>query len=285
MSATEKNWDWEIKKNGNPWPWNSAQLISYRHLLANLVKREFLLNYRQTILGPLWILFQPLLTLMVYVLVFGKIIGVPTEVDLPPVLFYLSGIVLWNFFNDSFLGTVNTFRDNIHVFSKVYFPRIIMPISTTVTHVLRLLIQLMLLIAMITYYVLFRNFNLSFQPWMIAFPFAILFVGMISLGLGLIFSVLTAKYRDIANFVNVGIRLLMFVTPVIYPMSAVHKNFRWLVNLNPLTSFFEIFRKSLLGAGSISVDQIVYGVIFAFLILILGLYLFNRLGNQLIDVV
>jgi lipopolysaccharide transport system permease protein len=259
--------------------------MSYRHLLASLVKREFLLNYQQTVLGPLWILLQPILTLIIYVMVFGKFIGIPIGDNLPPVLFYFSGIVLWNFFNDSFSGTSNTFRDNIHIFSKVYFPRIIMPLSQIGTHLFRMFIQLVLLALMIVYYSMFTTFQFEFTWLTLMIPVAIFFVGLISFSMGLMFSVLTAKYRDLGNLVFVGIRLLMFVTPVIYPLATVKESLRWIVNINPLTPLFELFKLGLLGEGTVSMYQFIYSVIFAAAAFWVAIILFQRQGSKLIDYV
>ena len=228
---------------------------------------------------------QPLLTLVTYVLVFGKLIGIPIGGHLPPVLFYFSGIVLWNFFNDSFGGTSNTFRDNIHIFSKVYFPRIIMPLSQISTHFFRLIIQLLLLGLLIIYYVMFEGFTIKLSPLILGIPLAVLLTALLSLSMGLIFSVLTAKYRDIANLVFIGIRLLMFVTPVFYSLSTVNAKLQWVINLNPLTPLFELFRLGLFGEGTVGISQFLYSVIFIFLSLSAALYLFNKQGSKLIDVV
>ncbi len=284
MLTQESNWDWEISSKPK-WNWNLRPFFAYRHLLGNLVRREFLLNYQQTVLGPVWILFQPLLTLVIYVLVFGKLLSISTGSNLPPVLFYFSGIILWNFFNDSFAGTSNVFRDNIHIFAKVYFPRIIMPLSLITTQFFRLLIQLLLLILLTVYYILFKGFRIEMSTSMLLVPVAILFTGAISFSMGLIFSVLTAKYRDMANLVFVAIRLLMFVTPVFYSLSSVHEKMRWVINLNPLTSQFELFRIGLFGAGITSPPHFLYSVLFTILSLSAALYLFNKQGSKLIDVV
>lgn len=284
MSAQESKWDWELSSKPQ-WNWNASRLISYRHLLGSLIRREFLLNYQQTVLGPVWILLQPLLTLVVYVLVFGKLIGIPIGSNLPPVLFYFSGIVLWNFFNDSFGGTSNTFRDNMHIFSKVYFPRIIMPLSQVSTHFFRLVIQLLLLGLLIIYYAMFEGFTIKLSALLLGIPLAILLTGLLSLSMGLIFSVLTARYRDIANLVFIGIRLLMFVTPVFYSLSTVNAKLRWVININPLTPLFELFRLGLFGEGTVSIAQFLYSAVFIFLSLSAALYLFNKQGSKLIDVV
>lgn len=264
---------------------NLKELLSYRHLLFRLIRKEFLINYQQTLLGPLWILFQPLLTLVTYVFVFNKIIGVSIGGKLPPVLFYFSGIIIWNFFNESFSATSRTFRDNIHVFSKVYFPRLIVPFAAIATQFLRFLIQLALFIIILLYFMLFKGFNITFNSYLVAFPFVIFIVGMISLSMGLVFSIVTAKYRDLSNFVDIFLRVLLFITPVIYPISIVKENIRWIVQLNPLTPLFELFRLGLLGEGTFLPYQLLYSIIFTIVSLITAVILFVKQGNKLIDVI
>lgn len=284
MLHINKKWEWQIDNRTSFWSHSIRELWTYKHLLAGLVRRNFILNYQQTVLGPLWIMFQPIVTLVTYVLVFNKIVGITTG-SLPPVVFYASGIILWNFFSDSFTGTANTFRDNAQVFSKVYFPRIIMPISVISTHFLRFLMQLFMFLIIIGYYSVFEGLSLQTNLWILAFPLAILLIGAFGLGIGLLFSVVTAKYRDINNLVALGVRLLMFVTPVIYPMSAVPENTRWMLSLNPLTPYFELFRLSLLGEGYVTPYQILYSIVFTLLLLLGAVLLFNKQGDKLIDVV
>jgi len=284
MSTTKKDWSWEISATSSDWSWNAKDLWQYRHLLFSLIRRNFLLNSQQTILGPFWTLLQPLLTLFIYVLVFGKMVGISTG-SLPPVLFYFSGIVLWNFFNDSFLENSNSFRDNLYLFSKVYFPRIIMPFSIASTHFLRMLIQLFFLFVLIFFYTATKGFDIPFSLWTFAFPLSILMVGSLGFGMGLICSVFTAKYRDLSHIVVIGIRLLMFVTPVIYPLASIKNHFQWIVKLNPLTPFFELFRFSMLGEGSVDLTQLLISGLFIVIVTITGLLLFNRSGNKLIDTV
>jgi len=284
MLINNEDWDWRFGTKTSYWNSGIKELWSYRHLLMSLVRRDFILNYKQTILGPVWILIQPIITLVTYVLIFGKLVGISTG-SVPPVLFYFSGIVLWNFFSDSFGGTSNTFRENSHIFSKVYFPRIIMPIAVTSTHFLRFLIQLILLLLLIAYYWLFRGLILSFNLLFFSFPLVIIFVGGIGLSMGLIFSVLTAKYRDMMNLVGLGIRLMMFATPVIYPLVSVPEKARWVVQINPLTPLFELFRLGLLGEGVVSVSSLVYAIVFMLVTLVGALLLFNKQGDKLIDLV
>ncbi len=285
MSAEEKKMEWVIESKSSYFNTDIKELYAYRHLLARLVRKEFLINYQQTLLGPLWMLFQPLLTMITYVFVFNKIIGVSIGGKLPPVLFYFCGIVLWNFFNESFTGTSKTFRDNIHLFSKVYFPRLIVPFASITTQFFRFLIQLSMLILILLYFIIFKDFQIRFTFYLLALPFVIVVLGLISLSIGLIFSVITAKYRDLANFVDILIRVLLFITPVIYPLSAVKENIRWIVALNPLTSLFELFRLGLLGEGTVAPLQLLYSFIFMLISLAAAILLFNKQGSKLIDVI
>ncbi len=285
MATAEKKLDWKIDSKNSYFSLNIKELFSYRHLLSRLVRKEFLINYQQTLLGPLWILFQPLLTLVTYVFVFNKIIGVSIGGRLPPVLFYFSGIVVWNLFNDSFSATSKIFRENQHIFSKVYFPRLIVPLASISTQFLRFIIQLILLIIVLAYFMIFKGFNVTFNYYLLALPVVIFVIGMISLSMGLIFSVITAKYRDLGNFVDIFIRILMFITPIIYPLSAVRENIRWVVQINPLTPLFELFRLGLLGEGIVSPSLLIYSVAFMIISLLTAILLFNKQGSKLIDVI
>ena len=277
--------EWQIESNTSYFNLNLKELLAYRHLLFRLVRKDFLVNYQQTILGPAWIVFQPLLTVVTYVFVFNKIIGVSVGGKLPPVLFYFAGIVLWNFFNESFSATSRTFRDNIHVFSKVYFPRLIVPLAAITTQAFRFAIQLGLFIIILAYFMIFKGFRITFNIYLAALPLVIMATGMISLCMGLLFSVITAKYRDLGNFVDIFIRVLLFVTPVIYPLSIVKENIRWIVQLNPLTPLFELFRLGLLGEGTVSPIQLLYSIIFMVITLLCAVLLFNKQGSKLIDVI
>ncbi|CAN5691231.1 ABC transporter permease [soil metagenome] len=284
MSQVENKMEWVIESKSSYFGLNVKEIFAYRHLLGRLVRKEFLINYQQTLLGPIWIVFTPLLTMITYVFVFNKIIGVSSG-KLPPVLFYFSGIVLWNFFNDSFGSTAKTFRDNIHIFSKVYFPRLIVPLAAISTQFFRFLIQLTLLILILLFFVFVKGFELHLTWYALTLPLIILTIAMISLSLGLIFSVITAKYRDLGNFVDIFIKVMLFVTPVIYPLASVKENIRWIVQLNPLTSLFELFRLAILGEGTISLYQVLYSVVFMLCALFAAILLFNKQGSKLIDVI
>jgi lipopolysaccharide transport system permease protein len=282
-NATNK-WDWEIKQETSWWGSSLAEFWSYRHLLAGLVRRDFLMGYQQTVLGPLWMLLQPVMTLATYVVVFGKVVGISTG-GIPPVLFYLAGIVLWNLFNDSFVGTSSTFSDNAHIFSKVYFPRLLMPMAKLAGFLLSFGIQFALLLLILVYYWVFTPWSV---PSLLGLPlavFAIVLVSIQSIAWGLLFSVLTGKYRDIRFFVGLGTRLLLFLTPVIYPVQHVAPKWRWVMELNPLTPLFELFRLSLLGQGLVTRGQIFYSTGFTLLLFMGALMTFNKQGDKLMDVV
>ncbi|MFD2573308.1 ABC transporter permease [Spirosoma soli] len=280
LKSTE--WDWEITNKASSWELNVLEIWSYRNLMARLVRRDFLLSYQQTLLGPLWTLLQPIVTVFIYVLVFGKLVGISTG-TVPPFLFYLSGTILWSFFNDVFTGTSSTFTANADLFGKVYFPRLIVPLSIISAQFLRLLIQLGLLAVALLYFWLLKDVPLRINVWLWFFPVILFITAAISLATGLIFSVITAKYRDLANVSSLLVRMFMFVTPIIYPVATVSEKNRWLINCNPLTPVFEAFRYGLLGEGDFTVLQLAYSCMSAVLLLLVGVLLFNRQKETLMD--
>jgi lipopolysaccharide transport system permease protein len=284
MSKEKNEWDWIISSKTSYLGASPSEMWSFRHLLAGLVKRNFLLRYQQTVLGPLWILFPPLFTLVIYIVVFDRFIGVSTG-TMPSVLFYFSGIILWSLFSESLSGTAITYQENAKLFSKVYFPRIIMPLAIISTQFFNFFIQFILLLVLLTYYISFKELDFSVGLDLLWFPIAIFTIALLALGLGLIFSVLTAKYRDLGYVLNLSVRLLMFVTPVLYPIATVPENVQWLVQINPLTPLFEIFRFSLLGEGTFTLFQVGYSVFCAIVIFVISLLFFNKQGDKLIDVV
>ncbi len=282
--TTRQHWDWQIRPRAGWWDTAPKEWWRYRHLLSRLIRREFLLNYQQTILGPAWMFIQPILTLIIYLLVFGKIIGVDTG-NVPPVLFYLSGIILWNFFNDVFLASAFTFLQNVHLFSKVYFPRIIVPLSALLTQALRFLIQFALLAAVMIWFAVRKDAAYGIGLNWLLLPLLILGFGILSFAIGLLVSVLTARYRDLANMVHIGLRLLMFITPVFYPASVIPLKYRWLVDWNPLGPYFEWFRLLLFGQGHVTPVQAAYAIGFTLVALIVSFGLFQRQGDKIMDII
>jgi len=275
-------WEWEITKRT---PWFGAdfkELYSFRDLLFRLVRKEFLMYYQQTLLGPLWMVIQPILTVFTYVLIFDKVIGLETQ-GVPPFLFYLTGITLWSLFSDIFLGTSGTFTQNANIFSKVYFPRIIAPVAILLLHLIRFLIQLLLLSVVLAWY----YFTGRYQPdgnWLLSVPVIIMTAGT-AFGAGLIFSVISARYRDLMNLQQLLVRLLMFLCPIFYSLAMVPGDKKWLVSLNPLSSFFEVFRYAFIGKGTASMNELVYSAVWMVALVAVGILLFNKRGDQLMDVI
>ncbi|MDT0648301.1 ABC transporter permease [Zunongwangia sp. F260] len=277
-----KQWEWEIKPETSWWDIGFVELYSYRDLMVQLARKDFLALYQQTLLGPFWALLQPLLTVVTYVLVFNKIIGVPTD-GVPPLLFNMIGITLWTLFSEVFLQISKTFSQNAEIFSKVYFPRIIVALSTLWLQLLLFGIQLLLLFAIYLLFVFKGQVEFNAGRMLLIFPIIANTAG-IGFGGGLIFSVLTAKYRDLMSLIQLIIRLLMFVCPVFYSLSMVPEGVRWLVNLNPLSSLFEYFRFAFLGVGSLNDLHLLYSAGFMVLIVFLGILLFNKMSDKLMDV-
>lgn len=277
------HWSWEIKAESSWFQWKLNHIWEYRHLLLRLVRRDFLIHHQQTVLGPLWMVFQPFIILIIYVLIFDKAVGLSTD-GLSPTLFYLSGIILWTLFAESFTGTAFTFIQNGSLFAKVYFPRLVIPLSAVVLNYIRFGIQFLLFFVLL----LFIDFSAVLEHplrWVSCLVISTVTVAGIGMGLGLIFSILTAKYRDLVNIIHLIVRLLMFATPVIYPLSAVEPDVRKWINMNPLSSVFELFRYGFLGQGTFSSIHILYSVVAMVILVIIGAMLFNKFGNKLQDVI
>ena len=276
------NWEWEIKPETSWRNISLTELYTYKDLLLQLTRKEFLGSYQQTLLGPFWALLQPLLTVLTYVIVFNKVIGIPTG-GVPPFLFNLIGITLWNLFSEIFLQTSKTFIQNAEIFSKVYFPRIIVALSTLWLQLLLFGIQLLLLVAVYLFYFFTGQVDFNAGQGLLIFPIIAITAG-IGFGGGLIFSVLTAKYRDLLSLIQVLIRLLMFMCPVFYTLSMVPQKFQWLVDINPFSALFEYFRFAFIGVGSANVLQLLYSIGFMGVIVFFGVILFNKMSDKLIDV-
>ena len=271
----EQNWTEEIKSQDSLFSINFRELWHYRDLLLMLLKRDFITFYKQTILGPIWFFVQPILTSLIYVVLFGQVAKLSTD-GLPQLAFYLSGITIWNYFADSLTKTSSVFTTNASIFGKVYFPRLIMPLSIVFSGLLKFGIQFGLFIAVVLYYTFVEN---SIQPnlWVLATPLLIILMAAFALGLGMIFSSLTTKYKDLSFLLTFGIQLYMYATPVVYPVSAMPEKYQWLVKANPLTGIFECFRYGYLGAGSFTPSSL--------LLLSIGIVIFNKVEKSFMDTV
>jgi lipopolysaccharide transport system permease protein len=283
---TENNyqvWTEEIGSKTSLFSLNLTEVWRYRDLLFMFVKRDFVTFYKQTILGPIWFFLQPVLTTITYVIIFGKIAGISTD-GIPKIAFYLSGITIWNYFSEVLTNTSNVFVNNASIFGKVYFPRLIMPLSIVVSGLMKFGIQFMLFIAVEIYYS-FIDVKVHPNMWILATPILILLMAALALGLGMIFSSLTSKYKDLTFLLTFGIQLLMYATPVIYPTSLLSPTLKHFMNFNPLTGIFECFRFGYLGAGNFEPLMLVYSFILIFVILLIGVLIFNKVEKSFMDTV
>ena len=248
-----------------------------------MVRRDFIAAYKQTILGPVWHFLQPLFTTIVFVIVFGKIARIPTD-NIPQPLFYLCGLTLWNYFSACLNGTSNTFIANAGIFGKVYFPRLIIPLSVVISNAIKLGIQFILLMAMMGYYALSGyRFNLGLNILWV--PALILIVALLGLALGILISALTTKYRDMAVLMGFGVQLLMYATPVIYPLSFIPEKYKTIIGLNPLTWLTEAFRNGLLGKGILNVPMLGYSAAVTVALLIVSIMVFSKVEKTFMDTV
>ncbi|MFN5021948.1 MAG: ABC transporter permease [bacterium] len=285
--STPTEWDLEIKPQANLLDINLREVWRYRDLLWMFVKRDVTAQYKQTILGPLWHFIQPLFTTVVFMVVFTNIAKISTD-GVPPVLFYMSGITIWNYFSSCLNATSNTFVANAGIFGKVYFPRLVIPLSTVMSNIVKFGIQfLLLLAAMLWYKFSSTSLNLS-QPLstFILIPTIILIMAGLGLGLGIIISSMTTKYRDLTVLIGFAVQLLMYATPVVYPLSTItSEKLRFWITLNPLTPLVEAFRYSILGVGSFDTASFVYSIGFMVVTLFIGLLIFSKVEKTFMDTV
>lgn len=260
-----------------------GELWRYRDLVTLFVRRDFLAQYKQTILGPAWHVIQPILTTVTFTIVFGRIARIPTD-SLPPFLFYFGGYVIWSYFATTLTKISNTFIANASMFGKVYFPRMAIPVSISISSMISFLIQLALFLAFLTYFQL-RGARVDPNAWLLAAPVLVVLMGALGLGFGIIVSSLTTRYRDLSNLVAFGVQLLMYATPIVYPLSEVPENYRLVVLLNPMSSLVEAFRFGFLGAGTVSFGHLAYSAVFTVVVLICGVLLFNRVERNFMDTV
>ena len=258
-------------------------LWRYRDLWYMYVRRDIVTLYKQTILCPLWFLIQPVLTTVMYMFVFGGLAKISTD-GAPQPLFYLSGIMLWNYFSDSFNVSSNVFTSNAGVFGKVYFPRLVVPLAGLTSNLVKMLIQLLLFILV---YVGYRiaGVQLPLRPALLLFPFLVLLLAFHALSWGLIISSVTSKYRDLKFLVSFGLQLFMYATPIIYPLSVADGRIRLALELNPLTPIFEAFKYGCLGCGSLSWSGLLYSTVFMCVTLFLSVIVFNRVERNFMDTV
>ena len=280
---TQNKWDIEIYPKRGLFDINLRELWEYRDLLYMFVKRDIITVYKQTILGPLWYFIQPILTMFVFIVVFSNIAKIPTD-GIPPPLFYLAGIVMWNYFADSFSQTSDTFYQNSALFGKVYFSRLILPVSKIISAMIKFLIQSLLFLSVYLYFYI-RGANVQPNSAILLIPYFVLLMAGLGLGFGIIFSSLTTKYRDLKFLITFGVQLLMYASPVIYPMSVIPDEYRILIIWNPIAHLIEGFKYAFLGVGELTFIGILYTTIVTLLILFTGIIIFNKSEQNFIDTV
>jgi lipopolysaccharide transport system permease protein len=259
------------------------EIWRYRDLFSMFVKRDIITQYKQTILGPLWFFIQPALNTIIFMVVFGGIAKISTD-GLPEALFYMIGIVSWNYFSDCLNKTSSTFTTNQAIFGKVYFPRLIVPLSTVTSNLVRLGIQFLLFIAIYLYYVLIGT-NIAPNVYALLIPVLILMLAGLALGFGIIISSMTTKYRDLTILFTFVVQLWQYATPIIYPLSSIPEQYRWIVIVNPVTSIVETLKYATMGVGSFSWMQLGYSFGFMVVLLAVGIVVFNKVQRSFMDTV
>jgi ABC-type polysaccharide/polyol phosphate export systems, permease component len=282
-SSGHENWTEIISPKNSLLDLRLSELWRYRDLVVMFVRRDFVSNYKQTILGPLWFLIQPLLTTAMFVFIFGRIAQISTD-GLPMIVFYLAGITIWNYFSETLNKTATVFRDNAQIFGKVYFPRLTMPFSIVISNLVRFGIQFLLFISVWVYY-LFQSDKIHPNSLMLLTPVLILLMGLLALGLGMIISAMTTKYKDLIFLLTFGVQLLMYATPVIYPLSSLPEKYKWIILANPMSPIVETFRFAFLGSGSFSWIYLLYSVVATAIILLIGIIIFNKVEKSFTDTV
>lgn len=275
----------QIIKPKNRWlDVDIKEIWEYRDLVMIFVKRDIVSTYKQTIMGPLWLFLGPLFTVLVYTFVFSGIANMSTD-GVPAPLFYLAGTTMWNYFQACFTGTSGTFVNNAGIFGKVYFPRLVSPISTIISNLMKFGIQMMLFLCFFFYYYIDGAENVNPNKVLLLMPFLLILMGGIALGMGIINSALTTKYRDLTYFISFGVTLLMYATPVIYPVSAIPELYKPFLEYNPIAPIIEAFRYGFTGHGTFSFEGLIYSSMFMLIVLFLGTILFSRTEKTFMDTV
>jgi lipopolysaccharide transport system permease protein len=282
-SSETERWDLTIKPKSQWYDLRLAEIFRYRDLLSLFVRRDFVALYKQTILGPLWFFLQPIITTLTFTIIFGNLAGISTD-GIPPLLFYLAGVTLWNYFADTLTKTAETFTANAGIFGKVYFPRMIVPLSIVVSNLIKMGVQLLLFLFVWVYYFLVTDF--VHPNWILLLvPLLILQMGVLGLSFGIIISSLTTKYRDLKFLVVFGVQLMMYAAPIVYPLSIVTGKYRTWILANPVTAIVETFKVAFLGAGELNWMYLSYSFIITIFFLILGLVIFHRVERNFMDTV
>lgn len=283
VTGFQKKWTLIIRPQRAWWDLQLGEIWRYRDLILLFVWRDFVAYYKQTILGPLWYLIQPILTTVVFTVIFGNIAKLPTD-GLPPFLFYLAGNTVWVYFSTCVTSTSDTFAGNAAVFGKVYFPRLSVPISIVISNLISFGIRLGVFLAFLVYFML-KGAEVHVTWWALLLPVLLIIMAGLGLGFGIIISSMTTKYRDLQQLVGFGVQLMMYGTPVIYPLSSVDAGWRWFLLLNPMTPVVEVFRFAFLGTSVMEPVYLIYSFFCMLTALLIGIVAFNHVENTFMDTV
>jgi len=285
QKTENQGWDLEIKPKSGLLELNLKEVWAYRDLMWLFVRRDFVAQYKQTVLGPVWHFIQPILTTIMFLFVFGRIAKIPTDGIQPEFLFYLSGITIWNYFSTCLTSTSTTFTSNAAIFGKVYFPRLVIPLSVVISNLVKFGIQFLFLgVAII--YCFFTGYKIDLNIYLLLIPFLLIIMAGIGLGLGIIISSITTKYRDFTVLLGFAVQLYMYATPIAYPLSYLkQKGYAWAVEINPLTPIVEAFRFALFGKGTFSTESLLYSTGFMIVVLTIGSIIFTKVEKSFMDTV
>ncbi|MES2681818.1 MAG: ABC transporter permease [Bacteroidota bacterium] len=279
----EENWDLVIRPKSKWYDLRLKEMLRYKDLLFLFVRRDFVSLYKQTILGPIWFFIQPIITSLTFSLIFGNLAKISTD-GLPQILFYLCGVTLWTYFSDTLTKTSETFTANANIFGKVYFPRLIVPMSVVVSNLIKLGVQFLLFILIWLFYLLKGN-NIHPNAALLLVPFLIIMMGFLGLGFGILITSMTTKYRDLKFLVVFGVQLMMYASPIVYPLSIVPEKYKWVILANPVTSIIETFKYAFLGVGEFSWMYLLYSLTFTVILFVLCIIIFQRVEKSFMDTV
>jgi len=285
------NWDIVLGETKSAFSLNIGEILRYKDLLRMFIVKDIITVYKQTILGPIWFVIQPIMTTVIYAIIFGRVANLAPD-SVPQVLFFLGSVTLWNYFSDTLTITSKTFIDNANIFGKVYFPRIVLPLSKVMSGVIKFLIQFSLFVVCLIFFIVMHQLNPGQYPqrispniYMLLFPLIIAIIALLSFGFGVIITSMTTKYRDLNFLISFGVQLMMYATPVIYPITKISADKQIWLWLNPLTSLFEAFKYGFLGSGVLSLPWIGYSLLVTLVIVLYGMYTFNSVEKKFIDTV
>jgi len=278
-----EDWNLIIEPQTKLFDLKFREIVRYKDLMILFVRRDIVTVYKQTILGPLWFFIQPILTTLVFTVIFGNVAEIPTD-GLPPYLFYLAGVIVWNYFADCLKMTSDVFTKNQNIFGKVYFPRVVVPLSITISNLIKFGIQLLLFFGFCIYFY-FQGTDIELNIEVVYFPLLVILMALLSLGFGMVISSMTSKYRDLTFLVSFGVQLFMYATPVVYPASMVQRKWEFWLWLNPMTSMVEAFKYMFLGKGQFDWFWLGYTAIVTIIVFFVGLAIFNRTEKNFMDTV